>query len=803
MMGVGATTLLLIASVGHVAAELVANPGFETGDFSGWTTDPDPFDPTTLGVENTHPHSGAFNAYFGGEFINSISQNIATVPGHLYQLTFWLRNDGGLQTAEGGENEFQVSFGGVDQLDFFDSEKFDYERFILPGLLATSASTVLKLGGFHFNNSFFRLDDVSLLPCPPLDNAAHNGPPIVNLYALDAGGAAQPVPTTIEFGEPLSLLATAVGNPPSYNLVNFSFGIFERIDVDPLHPDPAHSLPTWEQHNSGVGAGRYSRADLSLSPFSTTGAQLLLAPPELPILPPGYYEIRAFVRDCAGFSASQSNAPTILTVSRSFGFLSVVSLERHVNSDCPETQICQSDFGDFALPCNTTNFSAVLNLINNTDDSGIVRVRLVSVAGGAYTFSAQDSFNAQLPAERDLTPAEASVGPVGPLAGCSAQQVQICGVIPAPQQQDCELGFGFQLYAVLDQCDPTIADCSNPTSDGWISVDSIKVTEGEWPIVNGRNGPGGGANQDRRGVRKNDPFRLASVTVTGPTTAGESTAVRYFANAILRNSTGTTKALSNVRARWSASRFVISPTTGVFRAGQVTAPTPVRITARFRYGGVTRTGALTVLVTPRGASTASTAAAVDFGEAEGTASSSTPSSTMSAGMSDEAMAEADYTLAQASPQMAVPADAVPARGTGKRRHKKSRAPAVSLTVSSPTINEGGSAVFRVLAPRTDRSRPLTINYTLGGSAILNTHFVVCGTIGQVTIPAGASTATINLSAMANDLDAGAEVATVSLMPGRGYKLTRRRIQNVTILNLPAPVSIESCPALQANVSITR
>jgi hypothetical protein len=622
-------------------------------------------------------------------------------------------------------------------------------------------------------------------------NPGHIGPPVVNLFA-DA--AHHPLPPSIEFGTPLTVFATAIGNPSSFKIQRLGIKIQEIVDLDPLHPDPARRLQVYEQHTSGVGPGLFQSDDVMQSPSSATGVSLAYSPPDL--LPPGIYYVSATAWDSAGFSRT---AAAILTVTRSFGFLNVVSLQRQVSTTCDESNndCFPEDADPFGFPCNTTKFSAVVNLINNSpDDSGFLRVRVLDVPGRAF-LDQVDLSDPQfaLPDIQDL--AQGFVSSVAPLPGCSAQEVQICGLIPKPNQNRCDFGIGHQVFALLEECDGSAAECT-PNSDLWTPIDSIKVTEGEWVKLGGFQGPGGGANQDRRGVRGNrNPFRLNAVVIVGPTTVGESTPVQFVANAILRNSAGATKTLNNVRARWAASRFAINPTTGLFRPGQVTSPTSVRITATFRYGGVTRTRALTVRVTPR-ASAASAAAAVnvgsDMGASSGQGGASASSSTypsMSSGMSDEAMAGTDYALGQVSSQMAIPGDVVAARG--KRRHKKSKAPAVSLSLSSPVITEGGAAILTVSAPRTDRSRPLTINYALGGSAVLNTHFVVCGTVGRVTIPAGSTTARINLSALANDLDSGGEIATVSLRPGRGYKLTRRRIQNVTIVNSPTLISIQSCP----------
>jgi hypothetical protein len=72
------------------ANDLVVNGGFETGDFTGWTTPASPAgDPFWMAVTNTSPNSGVYGAHIGAyPDIGTISQTIATTPGAQYILTF-------------------------------------------------------------------------------------------------------------------------------------------------------------------------------------------------------------------------------------------------------------------------------------------------------------------------------------------------------------------------------------------------------------------------------------------------------------------------------------------------------------------------------------------------------------------------------------------------------------------------------------------------------------------------------------------------------------------------------------------
>ena len=58
-------SLVLVVTAGLASANLITNPGFETGDFTGWTPS------GSLAVNNFNPHSGTFAAQF---FVGSLSK---------------------------------------------------------------------------------------------------------------------------------------------------------------------------------------------------------------------------------------------------------------------------------------------------------------------------------------------------------------------------------------------------------------------------------------------------------------------------------------------------------------------------------------------------------------------------------------------------------------------------------------------------------------------------------------------------------------------------------------------------------
>jgi hypothetical protein len=78
-----------VAALPAHAANIVINPGFETGDFTGWT-EGGHLDHTFVDTVPNAPHSGSFAAQLGavgGD--NTLSQILSTVAGTTYDLSYW------------------------------------------------------------------------------------------------------------------------------------------------------------------------------------------------------------------------------------------------------------------------------------------------------------------------------------------------------------------------------------------------------------------------------------------------------------------------------------------------------------------------------------------------------------------------------------------------------------------------------------------------------------------------------------------------------------------------------------------
>jgi hypothetical protein len=88
------------------AANLVANPGFETGDFTGWTVTGN-----GIGIDTVFPNTGNFDAFFGALTTDSnpgvLSQILATRAGQSYTLSFTILDEAGFSG-----DTFTVTLGG-------------------------------------------------------------------------------------------------------------------------------------------------------------------------------------------------------------------------------------------------------------------------------------------------------------------------------------------------------------------------------------------------------------------------------------------------------------------------------------------------------------------------------------------------------------------------------------------------------------------------------------------------------------------------------------------------------------------
>jgi hypothetical protein len=146
----------------QVGQPLIANGGFETGDFTSWTLNGDAgyFDLVDSGTYIT-PHSGSYAAALGeANFLAYLSQTISTVAGQKYLISLWMENP--LAGSSHNPNEFSVSWNGNTLYDKSNIGKTGWTnmQFIV---VATGASAIVKIGGRN-DRDYIGLDDVTVTP---------------------------------------------------------------------------------------------------------------------------------------------------------------------------------------------------------------------------------------------------------------------------------------------------------------------------------------------------------------------------------------------------------------------------------------------------------------------------------------------------------------------------------------------------------------------------------------------------------------------------------------------------------------
>jgi hypothetical protein len=148
-----ALTAAAALSFAHPAsANLITNPGFETGDFTGWSKVGGLVAGTINGVS---PHSGNFQAIFSADGL-ALTQSVATTPGASYTIDFFLAQAGG------APNSFSVSWGGSTIFSLTNQSSFGYTEYTFTET-ASTASTALQFQFLAGAGQWF-LDDVSVNP---------------------------------------------------------------------------------------------------------------------------------------------------------------------------------------------------------------------------------------------------------------------------------------------------------------------------------------------------------------------------------------------------------------------------------------------------------------------------------------------------------------------------------------------------------------------------------------------------------------------------------------------------------------
>ena len=98
-------------------------------------------------------------------------------------------------------------------------------------------------------------------------------------------------------------------------------------------------------------------------------------------------------------------------------------------------------------------------------------------------------------------------------------------------------------------------------------------------------------------------------------------------------------------------------------------------------------------------------------------------------------------------------------------------PQVSVSVSPSTIQGRGTAIFTVSVATVDPNNSIVINYSMSGTALPPTRSRRGARPSSITIPAGASSADIAVTASVSGRRATTKSETLNLMSGSGYNIS--------------------------------
>ncbi|MDB9423452.1 Calx-beta domain-containing protein, partial [Microcystis aeruginosa CS-564/01] len=115
-------------------------------------------------------------------------------------------------------------------------------------------------------------------------------------------------------------------------------------------------------------------------------------------------------------------------------------------------------------------------------------------------------------------------------------------------------------------------------------------------------------------------------------------------------------------------------------------------------------------------------------------------------------------------------------------------PSITLAVNPVSVNEDGTTNLVYTFTRSGvTTNALTVNYTIGGTATLNTDYTRTGTNNTVTFAAGSSTATVTVDPTADTIVESNETVILTLASGTGYTVGTPNAATGTITNVPATI----------------
>ena len=128
---------------------------------------------------------------------------------------------------------------------------------------------------------------------------------------------------------------------------------------------------------------------------------------------------------------------------------------------------------------------------------------------------------------------------------------------------------------------------------------------------------------------------------------------------------------------------------------------------------------------------------------------------------------------------------------------------VTVAVSPASVLEDGADNFVYTFTRNDSVGALTVNFTVGGTATVNTDYLLTGAAtftapnGTVSFADGALTTTVAVDPTADSMVEPDETVTLTVAPGAGYAVGDPSSATGTIINDDTEVSVAVAPATTA------
>jgi outer membrane autotransporter protein len=267
---------IALAAPAQAQTNLVVNPGAETGNFSGWTTN------TGWGVWTTPVHSGTYAFYTGAVGSEAyLAQPLSLTVGATYTVSLWVGNNCCTP------NEFSVRIGtGTVPLSvaplISQTNTIPTFTFYSATFTATSATELLQIGGYN-NPAEIAVDDISvflnsLVPVLPAGSPTNVINVATGIDNAVANGATLPTSFNTLYGLTGSALTNALTQLSGEAATGAQTGAFELMNSFlNLMTDP--SLDAGNGNSVGLASGFAPERQALPADVALAYASMLKAPP--------------------------------------------------------------------------------------------------------------------------------------------------------------------------------------------------------------------------------------------------------------------------------------------------------------------------------------------------------------------------------------------------------------------------------------------------------------------------------------------------------------------------------------------